>query len=126
MLIKQGESMKLPPREQPGVKKLSVKIRTHLISRFQLDPEQVDQMRCVEEKGEFGSLPVRYVRVFDPVRLLPADANAATNDYLKDHQEANLFDLRLLRVEKDLYIYAIDLRSKCSNDYTRYLAVQLQ
>jgi hypothetical protein len=92
--------------------KLPEKVRSEIISQFNIDGPQVDQLRCLEKKGVYAGRPVKYLRVFDPTRAPNTGKGSLKYDDVKASGEASFFEARL---EQNGSIYLTDLRPRRSN-----------
>jgi hypothetical protein len=88
--------------------KLPEKVRSEIISQFQMDGPQVDQLRCVEKKGVYAGRSVKYLRVFDPTRAPENSKGGLKYDNVKASWEGSFFEARL---EQNGSIYLTDLRA---------------
>jgi hypothetical protein len=87
--------------------RLPEKVRSEIISEFQMNGPQVDQLRCVGKKGVYAGRPVKYMRVFDPTRVPEMGKGSPKYDDVKTSWEASLFEVRL---EQNGSIYLTDMR----------------
>ncbi len=77
--------------QKAELQKLSQAVSNALMAQFQIDPQVVAGLRCLEKGGRFGGNSVRYMRIVDPA-LIVNKAVAQKYDAPENYQEAMLFD----------------------------------
>lgn len=97
--------------QQPVAQELTELLKKHLISEFTLDSSLVDQMRFSGKKGQYSNRPVKYIRIFDPIRIKDSESANLSYDALArkaSHGSALLFDGR---IEANKQVYLTDHRA---------------
>lgn len=90
---------------------LSAELKTHLISKFSLDPPMVDKMRFSGKKGRYSNRPVEYFRICDPSLIEVGQSATPSYELLErtsGNNDALLFEGRL---EADKQVYFTDQRN---------------
>ena len=88
---------------------LSDKVREALTKQFNLDEQNVNELRCVNKSGQYSGRPVRYVRILDPELVSVGAGSSIKYDQLSSDAERKAMQFEG-RIEKDGSVHLIDRR----------------